>query len=358
MLHDILYKRDSKGNIRTWRLEQDGFTYRTLSGVEGGTEVASGWTTCTAKNVGRANETNPVDQAVAEIVAEYEKKLKRGYARSVEELDQLTIFKPMLAKEWSGEVGYMQPKLDGMRCIARADGLWSRTGQKITSVPHIFESLTVFFDNDPDLILDGELYNHKFRDNFPKLMSLCRKQKPTAEEMAETKAAIQYHIYDVPSIDDVFIKRWEWLASQGPAHPTVLVDTRKVETLEALETIYARYLELGYEGGIVRLNEPYENKRSKNLLKRKDFKDDEFEIVELQEGNGNFTGCAKIAILLLPDGRTFGAGVAGAQSMLRDLLRDKDAYKGKRATVRYFTESPDGIPRFPVVKALHKEDRW
>jgi DNA ligase-1 len=105
-------------------------------------------------------------------------------------------------------------------------------------------------------------------------------------------------------------------------------------------------LEHGYEGQIVRLNSPYEEKRSSNLLKRKEFVDQEFELIDIEEGAGNWDGMAKRAICALPDGRQFGAGISGTQSFALKLLQEKDNYR--LVTVKYHALTPDGIPRFPI----------
>ena len=73
-----LYKRDSKGNVRVWRAEV-GVTgascfWRAISGLEDGKQVESGWKVVQQKNVGKANETSLEDQAVAEMMAEFNKK--------------------------------------------------------------------------------------------------------------------------------------------------------------------------------------------------------------------------------------------------------------------------------------------
>ena len=43
---------------------------------------------------------------------------------------------------------------------------------------HILDELQPFFNKYPDVVLDGELYNHDLKDNFEKIISLVRKQKP------------------------------------------------------------------------------------------------------------------------------------------------------------------------------------
>ena len=98
---------------------------------------------------------------------------------------------------------------------------------------------------------------------------------------------------------------------------------------------------------MVRNDTPDECKRSKNLLKRKEFVTEEFTVIDVIEGQGAWTGYAKRFILAMPDGVEFGAGVRGNQEQLRQLLESPD--KPNWATCRYFELTPDGVPRFPVV---------
>lgn len=342
-IYEQLFKRGTGGETRTWRLELDGPKYRTLSGVLGGVITPSGWTACEPKNVGRSNETTAEGQAFNEVEAHYQKKLTRGYFYKEQDIDKVEFTKPMLAHAYEGGLTFpllAQPKLDGMRCIARADGLWSRTGKPITSVPHIYAALQSAFDEDPDLILDGELYNHDLKDDFGTLMSLLRKASPApgAEKI------VQYHIYDVASSDEAVEHRIKPFIA---ADCIKFVETWTAENEASLTKLYGMFLEDGYEGQMVRImGSAYENKRSKFLLKRKDFLSDEFEVVKVESGNGNWAGYAKKFTFKLKDGRECGAGVRGSQADLAKLLNGPTPIW---ATVRYFTPTPDGFPRFPVV---------
>ena len=80
--------------------------------------------------------------------------------------------------DWSKPV-YIQPKLDGVRCLFTKDGAYSRTGKQFKNLAHIERELIPFFKDRPDLVLDGELYNHKLKHDYEKIISLVRKQKPT-----------------------------------------------------------------------------------------------------------------------------------------------------------------------------------
>lgn len=359
-----LFKRTSTGATQQWCKEIDGGKYRTLSGQVGGAITTSAWTVCTGKNIGRSNETTPEDQALLEVTADYTKKLSQGgYFTSIEDIDGGDLFKPMLAKSYDDiKPGFpvaSQPKLDGIRCIATARGLFSRTGKPIMSVPHVAADLVDFFDRMPDAILDGELYADKLSQDFNKIMSLVRKADPDAAELAESAAIVQYHVYDLPSLNGTFHQRSMVLSQLSTVGPSVvIVKTDVIETQERLDELNGEYVGQGYEGQMIRvLNSKYENKRSNFLLKRKSFVDGEFTIVAIEEGVGNRSGMAGRIIYELGDGRQFGSGVKGSHEYARELLRDEAKYVGGQGTVRFFTPTPGGIPRFPVTVAVFEGQR-
>lgn len=353
-----LYKRDSKGQIRVWWAETatDGinWAWRTNSGVQGGKIVQSGWKHVSQKNVGKSNETSLQDQAKAEMNAEFDKKADRGYFRGVGDVDRSSKFKPMLASGYEDHVFdfkfnsyFSQPKLDGIRCIANADGLWTRAGKQIVSCPHIFQYLQPYFEGDPDLVLDGELYNHDLKDDFNKITSLVRKTKPKQKDIDECANLVQYHVYDCYQPNTLFGDRFMFLYDHGFTGPVKYVETQTLDCAEKIDYYYGQYLQRGYEGQIIRVNREYQNKRSKYLIKRKEFFSGEFNVDSVEEGRGNWAGYVKRFVLTLPDGRTFGAGVRGTQQAMKQLFEAE--HKPTWATVRYFTPTPDGIPRFPVV---------
>lgn len=355
--YDAIFKRDTKGAIRTWQVEvgynsDDHAGYRIISGLEDGNLTTSEWKLTEAKNVGRSNATTAREQAISEAQSVRSNKLERGYFVLRSAVDSFDKFKPMLAAKYE-DVSvefpvFSQPKLDGIRCIARADGLWTRQGKEIVSVPHINKALEDFFKTHPEAILDGELYNHELKDDFNKITSVVRKTKPTALDLEESARLAEYHVYDLGSCRGGFDYRNRVLQSFSIwAHECIkLVPTSDVATEQELDSLYGQYLENGYEGQMVRTDAKYENKRSKTLLKRKEFLTDEFKVVEMLEGKGNWSGYVKRFVLELPDGTQFGAGVRGNQETLKNLLSEATP---QWATLRYFTPTPDGIPRFPVV---------
>ena len=349
-----IYKRDATGAVRVWCYEVFGDSWRSISGILDGQHVVSGWTTCTPKSKSTAEA-----QAAFEADAEMRKKLARDYRETIEEVDRPrdSVVKPMLAHKYEGWVDgwrgvYTQPKLDGIRCIATPQGLWSRAGKPIVACRHVEEALRPIFERHPTLILDGELYNHDLKDDFNQITSIVRKLKPTEEDSALAREAIQYHVYDMPSHGGTFAERHAWMAQWLDVDWKTLVSVSTVDAPNpaSLDRLYESFLDAGYEGQIVRLNGAYEQKRSKGLLKRKEFQDAEFAVVRLEEGNGNWAGYAKRAVLRLSDGREFGAGIKGDQAFTKALL---DGPPIASATVRFFALTPDGVPRFPVATAFH-----
>ena len=150
---------------------------------------------------------------------------------------------------------------------------------------------------------------------------MVRKTKPTKEDMLESKELVQYHIYDLfdpDAPDALFLERFNLAVEPNDA--IHIVRTNTCATQEDLDSLYSDYTEDGYEGQMIRNNTPYENKRSKNLLKRKEFITEEFDVVSVLEGAGTWAGYAKHFELELGDGRIFKSGVRGTQEVLKVLL--------------------------------------
>lgn len=363
MMYPEIYKTDSKGKVRIWYMERDGDKYRTWDGTQGGKIKSSEWRLAIPTNVGRANERDGAAQAQFEIDALYKKKLEKDYHPTLEAAQSggAHIFEAMLAEKYKDfQPGFAQPKLDGFRCIVNRHGMWSRQGKPFVSSPHIMEALASLFEANPDLILDGELYNHELRDNFDEIQSLITVKSDktlTEEHYAKTREMVQYHIYDVPSHKGTFTERDQYLDqlyTQLFNHDVIkIVDTFMVESEAQFDVLHGEWLEAGYEGSMWRNNTPYENRRTKNLLKRKDFVDEEFEVVAIEEGQGNWAGVAKRVTCRLPDGRTFGAGIKGTRERGIELLNEKHHI----VTIKYFQLTPDGIPRFGVATKFHGDKR-
>jgi ATP-dependent DNA ligase len=358
MTYQPLFKKSTHGKINKWTVEVEENKFRTISGYSDGVQTTSEWTICEGKNIGKKNETTPEQQAKAEADALYRKRKEVGYFEDINKSDVQVFFQPMLAKDWNDKKSkikyplFTQPKLDGIRCIVKSDGMWSRTGKPIISAPHIFESLKPLFETNPDLIFDGELYADKFANDFNAICSIVKKTKPTLQDLLDSANVIQYHIYDLPSCDNTFVKRFKTLFNMNLPTCCVVVSTEQVDNENDLMAYYEDYVNMGYEGQIIRLDEKYENKRSGNLLKHKSFIDEEYTILDIIEGIGNKTGMVGSFVFQNKEGEIFNSSPKFNWEVCKEMWDNRNELIGKEATVKYFNLTPNNIPRFPYVIAI------
>ena len=357
-----LYSRTSTGAIQNWTIEVQDDAYRTHFGQVDGKQQITEFTVCKCKNEGKMNATTGAEQALKEAKALWKKKKDSGCFEDINDIDKMTFTEPMLAKkyeDYADEIQfpvYSQSKLDGIRCIARKDGLWSRNGKKFVSVPHIEEALKPIFKLHPTLILDGELYCDKFSNDFNAICSLVKKTKPTEQDLKDSAASIQYWVYDA-DVKNKFSLRFHDVV-QGTIDMVASdcireVPTEFVQNKLYLDELYEKYINEGFEGQMVRLDKPYENKRSKSLLKRKEFQDKEYTILDVIEGEGNRSGGAGAMTFENEQGVRFNSNIKGTREYCVQLLREKDDLIGKQATVKFFNLTPgSNVPRFPFVVAI------
>ena len=261
--------------------------------------------------------------------------------------------------DWSNKV-FMQPKLDGVRCVISKDGAWSRTGKPWLNIDHILENLKPFFKQHPDTVLDGELYNHELKNDFEKIISLVRKTKPQANDRIEAAAVVQFHCYDFIDTNLLFEERMHNLATSGMySYCVKYVPTFSVAYRELANAIHEKWIDEntilgGYEGSILRLNGVYECKRSYNLQKFKDFHDTEATIVGYVPGKGKFTGLIGKFLMIDDEGIEFGCPIGKGYNFQdrRDILNNINDYIGKRATFTYFERTKANSYRHPHYKTL------
>ncbi|UTU09524.1 hypothetical protein CcrBL47_gp238c [Caulobacter phage BL47] len=176
---------------------------------------------------------------------------------------------------------------------------------------------------------------------------------------------MQYHIYDypAPAVRDLgFDERYERLVQDlgflfDADGPIMQVSTVPVRDEAHLLELFYKAVDDGFEGGIGRLAGPYVQNRCWWVIKIKILQDQEFEVVELVEGNGNYSGYAKRVTCRLPDGRTFGAGIKGGMSKFNADLLGEAGKQQKVVTIEFFGWTDAGIPRQPVAIKWHGEKR-
>ena len=275
--------------------------------------------------------------------------------------------KPMLAYPVSDKpIDYtkpvfMQPKLDGVRCLIQQefhkDGdkvvAYSRTGKKWLNIDHILQSLKPFFAGNPDVILDGELYNHALKDDFEKIISCVRKQKPTAMDRAESRKLVQFHCYDIVDESMTFDKRYKFVFDNlRCSYGIRTVVTHWVESEDEAKVRHQYNLSKGYEGSILRLNDTYQCKRSHSLRKFKDFHDAEAVLVDWVEGKGKRKGTIGKFMAIDADGNEFGMPVMDNFKKLQTMFKEMQSWVGKEATFTYFERTKANSYRHPLFKAI------
>ena len=281
--------------------------------------------------------------------------------------------KPMLAYPVSDKpIDYtkpvfMQPKLDGVRCLIQYEQVtplqtgpvaYSRTGKQWKNIDHILESLIPFFDKHPNVILDGELYNHDLKDDFEQIISCVRKTKPTDADRAESRRLVQFHCYDIVDEDSVFDWRADFIGDELQESYCVkhVMTSYSIKYEFDAHSFHESCLEQGYEGSILRLNTEYQCKRSHSLRKFKDFHDAEATIIGFVEGKGKRKGTLGKFLMRDADGVEFGCppGKGYNYKSLKALLFRAQWYVDHKATATftYFERTKANSYRHPLFKCI------
>jgi len=258
--------------------------------------------------------------------------------------------------DWSQPV-YIQPKLDGVRCLFTKDGAYSRAGNKFMNVAHIELRLIPFFKEHPDVVLDGELYNHELKNDFEKIISLVRKQKPTSDDRLDAKNLVQFHVYDYFDgvMYDSYKTRMQQLVNSDIYNKDIkYVPAKLVDSYNYARDIHATFLSEGYEGSIIRLDGLYKHGRSYDLMKFKDFSDAEATIIGYEEGKGKRQGTVGKFLMIDDESNEFGCppGKGFTYKDLSNMLLNIHDYIGQRATFTYFQRTNAGSYRHPLFKCL------
>jgi DNA ligase-1 len=343
------------------------------------------------KNLGKKNETTPLQQCLSETRRKWQDKMeKEGYSlvvpnsnsestttdvtNAINALNATKVFpmlahtyEPLSSKTKKNDIMfpcYVQPKLDGLRCICYMAQnatnhepnvvAQSRTGAYFESVEHICAELRPILLKNPGLILDGELYTTDIP--FEELAGLIKKKKLSEADMQRAQL-VKYHIYDVVVDGVPYSDRHACIVGTIPARDKCrqleVVHTQLINDLNSFKQAFAEYVTAGYEGIMLRnVNGMYrQNYRSHDLQKYKEFVESEYPIVGFKEADGRDKGTV-IWICQTAECRQFSVRPRGTQEQRRKWFQDGHQYKGKLLTVIYQELSELNVPRFPVGKAI------
>ena len=370
-----LYGKSTSGKIKMWKAEvikasEEESLIRIEHGYSDGKKQEDVRSITAGKNIGKANETTPYEQACSEARSDFNKKKDECYAENVEDIkdESSGFFLPMLAHKWqdhSSKIKFpaaLEPKFDGFRCLAKKENgvvyLWSRKGKALDIPSEIKSELSSILKEGEST--DGELYRHGW--GFQRIASAIKKRNSDT-------VGLHYYMYDAPilskSFQDRFLNRWSGVPTDLSSDPVfvegttriVLCPNKIVNSAEEVMEGQAEAIEAGYEGAMVRnlASEYMFKNRSTSLLKVKDFEDAEFKIIGGKEGQGRELGMV-VFKCETSDGKEFDVrprGTAEERSLMWDTLDD---FIGKPLTVKYQGLTDDGKPRFPV--GLHVRPEW
>jgi DNA ligase-1 len=275
--------------------------------------------------------------------------------------------KPMLAYPVSDKPidydkpTFIQPKLDGVRCLIQREGddmafvvkAYSRTGKEWKNINHILDELAPFFAKHPNVILDGELYNHDFKDDFEQIISMVRKTKPTEQDRLESEYQVQFHCYDTIMEHMPFDQRNNFITKElSISYCIKQLMTYEIYNEEAAKERHRINLKAGYEGSILRTNDTYKCGRSWSLRKFKDFSDDEALLLDWVEGKGKRKGTIGKFMAQDSEGNIFGMPVMDKFDYLQDNFEEMKTWVGKLATFTYFERTNANSYRHPLFKAI------
>lgn len=337
-----LYKRDHRGNLRFWSITDEGGGELTIEfgQVGGETQVQTEYV---EENTVRDIE----EQTESRIRSRINKKLDKGYvydqelAKKKADRNILGFRKPMLAAKFSNiredidyDSSYFQYKYDGHRCLITNDGgsliAYTRNGKLIDTIDHILTGLKI----PEGETIDGELYAHG-----AKLQSISSWVK----RYQENTLKLRYHCYDVVS-DGNYSDRLDMLKSFQMGPCAEIVPTFSYNN--SVKIMLVDSISKGYEGLIIRPDGfGYEDgKRSKGLIKVKQFLDDEFRVVSISESKDNWAilNCA------MENGTQFSVSAPGTIGFKTYIKDHPNEFIGKYVKVEYSGLTAAGKPFHPV----------
>ncbi|WXH65968.1 ATP-dependent DNA ligase [Salmonella phage SeKF_80] len=343
-----LFAVDKNGGVKHWTIEVLESTIIVRHGKFGG-KMQSKETTVKGKNIGKANETSPHEQALREAEAKYAKQLDKCYRPTIEEARNVGEALPMLAHNYlqqSHRIIFpcdVSPKLDGVRCIASIVDdevtLHSRGGKTYDCPEHIRRELILVAKKAHVEKLDGELYIHGLP--LQDIVSAVKKPNMNTHRL-------EFHVFDIPVQRVPWTERKNMLEAvkQACRLPLKVVQNVTVNSEDSARIFLTKFMNEGYEGLMLRnLRGVYEfNHRSHNLQKWKLMNDAEAFVEDVEE---DLNGEGVLKLHMKGDvNKKFKCKMKGSHD--ERLAAEQRKLIGKWITYKYQALTNDGLPQFPV----------
>lgn len=261
---------------------------------------------------------------------------------------------------------YGSRKIDGVRCsfywkdgevrtASRGGGDYDASTSFMRHNPKLIQ----FFEEHPDIVLDGELYKHG--KSLQQISGAARLEKDTAG-----MDWLEYYIYDVMDSTKTFEERLDILHDitdelnlgfnperewDNGELKFQIVPQETVVGWANIQKLHDKYVGEGFEGIVIRDPSKVYNfgGRTNAMIKVKMYKDAEFEIVGYSEG---LRPEDMVFVCKTKEGKEFEAKPMGPRELKWEYLDRMDEIIGKMATVKYFYLSDEGCPLQPVLKCI------
>lgn len=387
-----LVNRDSKGKLRVaiiaykWDDLQSGFVIHRTTGTYKGKLTDQPEIVIQKGKAGRS----VTQQCELEFNSHVKKYCDKGYKKldySIdsyleEELNSIVgeyqtrgegIIKPMLAKQADKvsrktfDKDYLASrKVNGVRClIYYKDGDIKTASRGATdydlAIFHIISHPTLkkFFNNHPEVILDGEIYKAGWTLN--KISGICRTQS-TINDGKD----LQFYWYDIVELDKPFTERLQLMQeyseelnlSEFNPYKEFSLGELSIQFLPHVEIsgydnmikLHDEYVAEGWEGLVIRLTSSVykPGSRGNDWIKIKQYTDAEYPIVGISEGLRPEDLCF---ILETPSGQRFNCKPMGDRAQKDWYRKNINSLLGKMLTIKYFEMSGvegSEVPQQPV----------
>lgn len=292
----------------------------------------------------------------------------------------IPTFDVALAEKWKGkldlenEIWYYSRKLDGVRCIIRKEGntvkAYSRSGKEFHTLAKVLREVKYI---PGDFVLDGELClaSSGDKDDFQGVMKEIRKKDHTIPNPL-------YYAFDYLTLEEfdskvsetTFGNRIKMLIEKTCGVDTTIqaLPQMQITSIEQVQALLKEADDLGQEGIIIRKDDTYKGKRSKDILKVKSFHDAEYEVVGatngdvrvIENGKEKTINCLSNIVIKHKDCKV-GVGSGFSIDERKEFGKDHSKIIGKVITVQYFEESKNKQGeyslRFPTIKTIHGNER-
>lgn len=390
-IFDTLYGYDVNNKIKEWNIQVQNMNTHSLMiysyGYIDGKKVECNQIINKGKNIGKKNSTSHFEQAILNATSKWNKKKSEGYSTDLQIIKNKlnnniknhenaivqktntntnSITFPMLANDYLKHKSklsfpcFIQPKLDGYRMIYNplTQNCNSRQGKPFDIIKQSNLYIELKTIDKHFNLLDGELYLHGgiFED-----LGILRKKKISNDDVLKINK-IEYHVYDIIDTDKTYKERFNLLKnffSNNTFGKIKLVETNIVQNEMELKNNHHLFVNNNYEGSIIRnFNGKYKCKaRSSDLLKYKDFQDDEFIITDytFEIDTTDTSQHLIVWICETANNSMFNVRPKGSkeerQFLYKECKTNFNKFKNRKLHVKYFEMTENNIPRFPTTKA-------